>query len=55
MRRKGSTVMEWVLLVACVAWALWFVQVLMKRSIQGSYKATADSFGHGAVYDGRDE
>lgn len=50
MRREGQSILEYtVLLVAAIA-AILLMQRLLKASLMGSWRQTADTFGGGVLY-----
>ena len=48
---KGSSVVEYALVIAAVAVALIGMSVYLKRAVCGKWKQSADVFGHGRQYD----
>lgn len=48
---KGISVIEYSLVVAVVAVALWGMRVYVKRAVAGRWRQAADTFGYGRQYD----
>jgi Flp pilus assembly pilin Flp len=47
---KGSSVVEYALVIAAVAVALLGMSVYLKRAVCGKWKQSADVFGYGRQY-----
>jgi Flp pilus assembly pilin Flp len=50
---KGSSVVEYALVIAAVAVAFIGMSVYLKRAVCGKWKQSADVFGYGRQYDPR--
>lgn len=50
MKKRGTSFLEYAVLVATVALALVAVSVVVRRAISGSWRQAVDVFGHGAIY-----
>lgn len=51
-RRKGSSIVDYVLLIFAVVCVLIIMGVYVQRAIMGKWKESADSLGHGRQYEG---
>lgn len=47
---KGSSVVEYALVIAAVAFGLVGMSVCLKRAVCGNWKQSADVFGYGRQY-----
>lgn len=54
MKRKGSSIIEYMALVTFILAALFVFQKTILRGFYGHWKAASDTFGHGKQYDPRD-
>jgi len=50
-KRKGSTAIEYAVLIAIFIAALLTMSVYIKRAISGKWRSVGDSFGFGRLYD----